>query len=177
MPLLIWLSVQLAAAVIGIADPALLLHIERTAVRREVYTRSSKAKSVGSQMRVAEAAVELKTARLLIQAAAERCDQVGVTGEPMNTETRAELKWNASYAVELSRRATERFFAISAANAIYNDSRLQGRYRDVNTACPTPSPTSTAQPKCEAPYCSVSTQARRCFSRQGFSWLCRSGWR
>jgi alkylation response protein AidB-like acyl-CoA dehydrogenase len=86
-------------------------------------------------MRVAEAAVELKTARLLIQAAAERCDQVGVTGEPTDTETRAELKWNASYAVELSRRATERFFAISAANAIYNDSRLQGRYRDVNTAC------------------------------------------
>ncbi len=135
VPLLVCLSVQLAATVIGIADSALSLHLERTAVRREVYTRSSKAKSVGSQMRVAEAAVELKTARMLVQAAADRCDEVGTTGERLDIETRAELKWNAAYAVELSRRATERIFATSGANAIYNDSELQARYRDVNTAC------------------------------------------
>jgi len=132
---LVCLSVQLAAAVIGIADGAVSIYVDHTLGRREVYTRSSKVKSVGSQMRIAEATAELKTARLLIQAAADRCDEVAVSGDWLDTETRAELKWNATYAVELSRRAIERIFGTSGAHAVYNDSQIQARYRDVNTAC------------------------------------------
>jgi 3-hydroxy-9,10-secoandrosta-1,3,5(10)-triene-9,17-dione monooxygenase len=52
----------------------------------------------------------------------------------MNLEQRAAVRWNAAYIVELSRRATERFFAIAGAHSIYNDSVLQQVYRDINTA-------------------------------------------
>jgi len=135
LPVIVCLSVQLAAAVLGIAESAVQMHIERTAGRREVYTPSSKSASVGTQTRIAESCAELKTARLLIGAAAERCDELGVTGERLDIETRVELRWNAAYAVELSRRATDRVFAASGAHAVYNDSQLQSRYRDINTAC------------------------------------------
>ncbi len=135
LPVLACLSVQLAAAVVGIADGALALHIERTAVRREIYTGASKAESVGTQMRVAESATELDIARTLVTNAADRCDEVARTGDRLTLDERAELKWHAVYAVELARRATDRIFASAGAHGIYDDSELQARYRDVNTAC------------------------------------------
>ena len=135
LPVLVCLSVQLAGAVIGIARGALDLHVARTVARREVYTGRSKAESTGAQLRVAESTSELTTAALLTRAAADRCDEVGRTGERLTLAERAELKWHAAYAVELCRRATDRVFAGAGAHAIYNDSELQSRYRDVNTAC------------------------------------------
>lgn len=135
LPVLVCLPVQLAAAVVGIADGALALHVERTANRREVYTGASRAESAGVQMRVAESATELLTARTLVQRAADRCDRVGATGERLTVDERAELKWHSAYVVELVRRAVDRIFAEAGAHAVYDDSALQARYRDVNTAC------------------------------------------
>lgn len=86
-------------------------------------------------MRIAESTTELTTATMLVRDAADRCDAVGRTGERLATAARAELKWHAAYVVELCRRATERIFAGAGALAIYDDSELQGRYRDVLTAC------------------------------------------
>jgi alkylation response protein AidB-like acyl-CoA dehydrogenase len=135
VPVLVCLPVQLAAAVIGIARGGLQLHVERTATRREVYTGKSKAENAGTQMRAAESTTELTAATMLVRAAAERCDEVGRTGERLSLIERAELKWHAAYAVELARRASDRIFAGAGAHGIYNDSALQGRYRDINTAC------------------------------------------
>ncbi|WP_419908323.1 acyl-CoA dehydrogenase family protein [Candidatus Poriferisodalis sp.] len=135
LPVLVCLSVQLAAAVVGIGRGALDLHIERTAARREVYTKSSKAEDPGAQMRVAESVTELDLARALIEQAADRCDEVARTGERLELNDRAELKWHAAYAVELTRRSVDRVFAAAGAHGIYDDSLLQARYRDINTAC------------------------------------------
>lgn len=135
LPVLVCLTVQLAASVIGIAEGALALHEERTATRRDTYTGRAKAEDPGVQMRIAESATELDLARTLVRRAAERCDRVGDTGERLTIAERAELKWHASYAVELARRATDRIFAGAGAHAVYDDSLLQARYRDLNTAC------------------------------------------
>jgi alkylation response protein AidB-like acyl-CoA dehydrogenase len=135
LPVLVCLGVQFAGAITGIAEGALALHVERTQARREVYTGAAKAENVGTQMRVAESATELLLAKSLAQRAADRCDEVGVSGERLTIEERAELKWHAAYIAELSRRATERIFSSAGAHAIYDDSVLQARFRDVNTAC------------------------------------------
>jgi hypothetical protein len=98
------------------------------------------------QMRIAESAAELASARLLVRRAADRCDEVGRTGVHLTIEERAELKWHAAYTVELCRRAVERLFAASGAHGIYDDGAVPGAapgrqramlhwYRDVNTAC------------------------------------------
>lgn len=134
LPVLACLSVQLAATVVGMAEGALALHIERTAARREVYTGAKKVDNPGAQMRVAESATEVHLARKLMQDAGDRCDVVGRTGTRLTIDERAELKWHASYAVELARRATERVFASAGGHDIYDDSLLQTRYRDINTA-------------------------------------------
>jgi alkylation response protein AidB-like acyl-CoA dehydrogenase len=135
VPVLVCLSVQLAAAVAGIATGALRLHVERTRTRREVYSGAARAENVGAQMRIAESTTELDVARSLIEQAADRCDAVGASGVRLDIDERAELKWHAAYAVELCRRAVDRVFASAGAHAIYNESELQSRYRDVNTAC------------------------------------------
>jgi alkylation response protein AidB-like acyl-CoA dehydrogenase len=135
LPVLACLAVQAAGAVVGIADGGLRLHIDRTATRRSVYTGAPKAEEAGAQMRIAESSTELHMARTLVEQGADRCDLVARTGERLSIEDRAELKWHASYAVELARRATDRIFAGAGAHAIYDDSRLQSRYRDINTAC------------------------------------------
>jgi alkylation response protein AidB-like acyl-CoA dehydrogenase len=135
LPVLVCLSTQLAAAVVGLAAGALALHEERTVTRRDVYTGAPKAAVPAVAMRVAESATEIDLARHLVRAGADRCDRVGATGERLTTEERAELKWHAAYAVELCRRAVERVYAGAGAHAVYDDSALQGRYRDLNTAC------------------------------------------
>jgi 3-hydroxy-9,10-secoandrosta-1,3,5(10)-triene-9,17-dione monooxygenase len=135
LPVLVCLSVQLAAAVTGIATSALDLYVERTRTRREVYTGRPKAENVGTQLRVAESQTELDVATMLLREAADRCDLVAASGDRLTIDERAVLKWRAAYIVELCRRATDRVFAGAGAHGIYDDSVLQGRYRDVNTAC------------------------------------------
>ncbi|MEA3215127.1 MAG: hypothetical protein QOJ19_1283, partial [Acidimicrobiia bacterium] len=135
LPVLVCLSIQLGGAVVGIAQGALELYIERTKGRREVYTGKPRVENVGTQLRVAESATEIKTAAMLARAAADRCDQVARTGVELTMDERAELKWQAAYVNELCRRATDRLFASAGSHAIYNDNVLQGRYRDINTAC------------------------------------------
>ena len=67
--------------------------------------------------------------------AADRCEEVASTGERLGVDERARLKWHAAYVVELCRRATDRIFGSAGAHAIYDDSALMARYRDINTAC------------------------------------------
>jgi alkylation response protein AidB-like acyl-CoA dehydrogenase len=135
LPVLVCLSVQLAAAVTGIATSAVDLYVERTKTRRDAYTGRPKAEHVGTQLRIAESQTELDVATMLVRAAADRCDQVAASGVRLTLDERAVLKWRAAYIVELCRRATDRIFAAAGAHGVYDDSVLQGRYRDVNTAC------------------------------------------
>lgn len=135
LPVLVCLSTQLAAAVIGLAAGALRVHVERTAARRDVYTGAPKAAAPAAAMRIAESATELDLAHRLVRDAADRCDRVAATGERLTVEERAELKWHAAYCVELCRRAVERVFASAGAHGVYDDSVLQARFRDLNTAC------------------------------------------
>lgn len=135
LPVLVCLSTQLAAAVVGIGAGAYDSYVQRTRDRREVYTGAAKATKVGTQMRVAESKVELELARQLVTSAAQRCDGVGTSGERLTIDERVELRCHAAYAVELVRRSIDRMFAASGAHGVYDGSELQARYRDVNTAC------------------------------------------
>ena len=87
-------------------------------------------------MRVAEAQGETELAALLVEQNCSLLDSAMAENNlPMDVESRAKIRWNASYAVELCRRATERVFAIAGAHSIYDVSAIQRWHRDVNTAC------------------------------------------
>ena len=134
LPVMSVLSLLLGGAVLGIGKAALRLHIERTRPRLEIYTARAKAKSPGTQMRIAESSAELTAAELMLQRGADLLDGLAEAGDYATLEQRAEMKWHAAYVVELCRRATDRIFAAAGAHAVYDDSRLQTLMRDMNTA-------------------------------------------
>lgn len=134
LPVIVCLITQLAAGVVGMAMAGVDLFVERTRDLRDGYLGKSRADRVGTQMRIAEASAELVAARLMVRSVADRCDVVAETGVPLTMAERADLKWQAAYAVELARRSIDRVYATGGAHAIYNDSGVQKRFRDVTTA-------------------------------------------
>ena len=130
------LATMLAATVVGMTERGIGAFVDMTKVREDIYMGGGKAASAGIQMRVAEAQGELELAATLIEKNSHILDNAMAENvSPMDLTSRAQIRWNASYAVELCRRATERVFAVAGAHSIYDGSELQRLHRDVNTAC------------------------------------------
>ncbi len=135
LPVMGGLASMLAGSVLGMAEAGLAQFTDVTKVRREIYAGAKKAEKVGMQMRVAEAGGELASARRLVEANCVLLDGALAANEPpVDLKDRVQIRWNAAYAVELCRRATERIFAAAGAHAIYDDHPLQRLHRDINTA-------------------------------------------
>lgn len=136
LPVLGGLATMLSGSVLGMAERGLEEFVDYTRVRQDIYGSGAKARRVSMQLRVAESSSEIQLARKLVE---ESCDifdaALADDNPPLGVEVRAQLKWNAGYAVELCRRAIERIFAASGAHSIYDTSKLQNVYRDINTAC------------------------------------------
>ncbi|MPY94677.1 MAG: hypothetical protein GEV08_16930 [Acidimicrobiia bacterium] len=132
-PVISSLALQAGGTILGMARAAYDAIVERTRVRKEVYTAGRKADSAGTQRRVAEAHAELVSAELLLQRTCGGFEALAETGRPATLEERAELKWGATYPSELCRRAVERLYAASGAHAVYDDAPLQRMFRDINT--------------------------------------------
>ncbi|HIF11405.1 MAG TPA: hypothetical protein EYQ81_17230 [Sneathiellales bacterium] len=135
LPVMGGLAAMLAGTAVGFSEAGLANFVDATKVRRDAYAGNAKAAKAGIQMRVAEAESELKAARHFVEQNCELLDEaMAAHRPPVDLETRVQIRWNAAYAVELCRRATERIFAVSGAHAIYDDHPLQKMHRDINTA-------------------------------------------
>ena len=85
---------------------------------------------------MAEANAELVAARLLVERLCDRWDAaLAENRPPLDVSLRAQLRWDAAYVAELSRRAIDRLFAVAGAHAVYDSSELQRIHRDLHTAC------------------------------------------
>lgn len=135
MPVPPALASMLAGTVLGMCERALGQFVDRTKVRRDMYGGGQKAQSVGIQRRVAESRAELASARLLLNDICDRFDAAMAEDcPPLALEVRIDLRWRATYVVELCRRAVDRVFAAAGAHAIYDPSALQRSHRDIHTA-------------------------------------------
>ena len=129
-----------AEAILGVLGPTGLLgsakfalrkFIEHTQQRRVIITGARKVEYVPTQMRVAEAAMEIQSADLLMHEGLRDVDQILATATS-TAEQRARLKWIGAYASELCRRAVGRLFAGSGAHAVYDGHPLQAAFRNIN---------------------------------------------
>ena len=129
-----------AEAILGVLGPTGLLgsakfalrkFIEHTQQRRVIITGARKAEYVPTQMRLAEAAMEIQSADLLMHEGLRDVDQILATAVS-TAEQRARLKWIGAYASELCRRAVGRLFAGSGAHAVYDGHPLQAAFRNIN---------------------------------------------
>ncbi|MEE9278475.1 MAG: acyl-CoA dehydrogenase family protein, partial [Dehalococcoidia bacterium] len=134
LPVTAGLAIQAAAVVLGITRSALDLFVEQTKTATHKYTGESKAEKVGIQMRIAEAAAEIRSAGLLIDDVLTEFEQLVATGANPDLDFRVRTKWETVYAIQICRRALDRLYAAAGARAIFDTSPLQQAFRDINTA-------------------------------------------
>lgn len=135
LPVMGGLASMLAGTVVGFTEAGLATFVDVTRFRREAYAGAQKAAKVGVQLRVAESTGEVALARASLEENCKIFDESLRTGAlPLPFEMRVQLRWNAAYAVELCRRASERLSAISGAHALYDAHPLQRFFRDVSMA-------------------------------------------
>ena len=128
------LSTMLIGTIIGMAERGLALFVEQARSRIEVYTGVRKADSVGVQRRVAEASAEIACAWALAMQSCDLLEEAMLGDPPMPTAKRAQVRWNAAYATELCRRASNRLFDGAGAGAAHDSNPMQILFRDMNTA-------------------------------------------
>jgi alkylation response protein AidB-like acyl-CoA dehydrogenase len=119
------------SALVGSAKAALHRFIERTRERKVILTGARKADHGPTQVRLAEAAAEIRCADLLLHNSLDEFDRLMASGENCGNQLRVQARWNAAYGVELCRRAAARLFAGSGAHAVYASSDLQVAFRNI----------------------------------------------
>jgi len=128
------LATMLLGTIVGMAERGLRLFVDHTRTRREVYTGILKAETPGMQRRVAEASAEITCAWALTQQNCDLLEEAMRHDPPMPTAARAQARWNAAYATELCRRASNRLFEGAGAGAAHDSNTMQIFFRDMNTA-------------------------------------------
>lgn len=134
MPVVIGLAYHLSGVILGIAESTQAMFVDRMRARGDKYTGSAKAESPGLQFRVAEAELEIRSADLILDRVADTFEMLAAERRLPTIEERADLRFTIAYAVQQCRRAVERLFAAAGANACYESSPLQSRFRDMNVA-------------------------------------------
>lgn len=133
LPILSFNATAAASAVLGIAEKGMRDFAGQTRVRQDIYIGGGKRANVGLQMRIAEATMEIGLARSLVEKNSALMDEYMRASGPVDLEGKMAMRWNAGYAVELCRRATERMYAAAGAHATHDSNPLQQMHRDINT--------------------------------------------
>lgn len=129
------LPAMLSGSVLGMAEAGLKAFVDATSTRTNPYG-IAKAKSPLMQQRVAEASAEVAAARRLLDHMCDRFDALMAADKPpMSAEDRIQMRWDAAYVVELSRRAIDRLYAASGALGLYEGNPVYRAFRDISTAC------------------------------------------
>ncbi len=129
------LPAMLSGSVLGMAEAGLKAFVEATSKRTTPYG-VVKAMNPIMQKRVAESTAEITAARRLLEDMCDRFDNLmAIDRPPMSAQDRIQMRWDATYVVELSRRAIERLFAASGAHGLYEGNAVYRAFRDINTAC------------------------------------------
>ncbi len=128
------LSLSGTAAVLGSAKHALEAFVGHTRGRRNILTGARKAEHVPTQIRAAEAAIEIHAAELLVVEMHDEFDRIVETGERTDSVHRLKYCWQAAYGADLCRRAVNRLFEASGAHAVYDGGAVQTAFRNVNVA-------------------------------------------
>jgi 3-hydroxy-9,10-secoandrosta-1,3,5(10)-triene-9,17-dione monooxygenase len=132
MPMLPFLAVTAAIPALGTARAA-VAHFQERLHERQVFGQEKKqAEKPASQMRLARADLQVRSAELLIRDAARRNVELGSREAPARIEDRISLRAQVAYAMELCRQAIGTVCEASGAAAHFLDNPLQRALRDIN---------------------------------------------
>ena len=125
-------SFTLAAVLVGLADRAVELFIERSVNRISRGVRVANLDS--TQLNVAEASAEADMANFLVTSTCERNMRKVAAKEEITIDDLALSRRNAVYAARVASRAVERVFHASGAHAIFDDDPMQVVFCDATAA-------------------------------------------
>jgi resorcinol 4-hydroxylase (FADH2) len=138
IPFFAAISLCLCGAAMGMAQGALETYIDQIAVRKTRGAALSQPQSMADfptiQARVAEAAAAIDAAKHLVGRDCDDIMRVMREGRPLTTEERARNKGDLSFAVKMSRRATDLLFESVGGAGLSNDSVTQRFWRDLHSA-------------------------------------------
>ena len=133
VPLGVLFPILLASPIVGVALGAYARWRQWTETRLTQGIQRV-AEQIPTQMRLAEAAVEIDAAELLLRRDMTETMQMLATGEPFTLWHRARSRRDGAYAIELCVRAIDRLFAASGGRGLYDDNPIHRAWRDVHAA-------------------------------------------
>lgn len=128
------LTLCLAGPILGMGKAALDVVVDQAGSKPLSFTiHGRQADSVGVQTQVAEAALQLETARLHLYAAADEVDRSAAEAT-LDYTARTRLRAQVGYAVQQVLAAINSLLNVHGASAFAEASPLQRIWRDANTA-------------------------------------------
>ncbi|MGE0601274.1 MAG: acyl-CoA dehydrogenase family protein [Dehalococcoidia bacterium] len=126
-----------APSAVGNAEGFIDAFVEGAGNRTITYARTKQSEHVGTQQRLAESAIEVDTAWMLLQRCYDVLDEYADSGR-IPTETRSRMRRDTAFAVNVCYRAINRIFEVSGAHALQTSGELQRRWRDAHAIASQP---------------------------------------
>ena len=135
VPFMAFLPMSLVAPALGVVEGAIDEFVAQTSVRRVhagAERGSRMAEHAAVQSRLAEAAVAIDAARLLLERDARELDAVVRGGGPISLDLRIRNRRDQGYATRLANQAANLLFELGGATGLALDNPVQRAWRDVN---------------------------------------------
>ncbi len=129
-----FLALGIAAVTLGVARDAIDELVALAGSKKRVSSSVTVAERPHSQMEVARAEADLRSARSFYYEALDAAWQAAVEGREVSVELRRDLRLATNHAVASSVAAVDRMYTLAGGTSVYESSRLQRHFRDVHVA-------------------------------------------
>jgi 3-hydroxy-9,10-secoandrosta-1,3,5(10)-triene-9,17-dione monooxygenase len=133
-PLYAFFGMYIAAAALGAAEATVEHYLAQVRRRVATMTGGAMAQYTTQQVKVAEAAASVETARMLLLACADEGMAITAAGRLPTDAERTRFRCHAAFAGKLATRAVEIVWEAGGGSAIYDANPISRGFRDVTTA-------------------------------------------
>lgn len=133
-PSFTFLALGIGAVCMGIARAAIDELVQLAASKKRVGSRKTVAEQQVSQIKLAQAEADLRSARLFYYDTLQDSWDCATTGQTLNVEQRRNLRLATTNAVLRSVGVVEGMYDLGGGSAVYRSSRLQRYFRDIQVA-------------------------------------------
>jgi 3-hydroxy-9,10-secoandrosta-1,3,5(10)-triene-9,17-dione monooxygenase len=123
--------VNSTGAPVGMAEAAMDVFLERLPGRKITYTNWVQSEAQSTHIQVADAAVNIRAAKVLSNDLATRIRDAASEGRNLSVAERAAMRAESAHVVRLSRLAVETLNSMSGASSIQMDVPIQRIFRDI----------------------------------------------
>ena len=129
-----FLALGIGAVCLGIARGAIDELVQLAETKKRVSSKKTVAEQQISQMTLAQAEADLRSARLFYYDALDDAWNSALAGDKVTIEQRRDIRLATTNAVNKSVGVVDEMYALGGGSAVYEKSRLQRHFRDINVA-------------------------------------------